>query len=170
MYVKIFPFLFVIGLCNQILHSQPTLSSLARDTIVAKSEFLSTTYLLNGKKLTLPVMQWFMSDYPEANDQIRISALSSQVSLTGLSVGGLFGLSGLFLYQQNERIGGDMLKIGAGGIALGVGFQLLASVYKKRAAKSYNRAVRKSFHAQGSTDFKLELQPDGSGIRFAFVF
>ncbi|MFM9950928.1 MAG: hypothetical protein ACKV1O_23540 [Saprospiraceae bacterium] len=170
MYVKLFPLLFVIALCNQILHSQPTLSSLARDTIVAKSEFLSTTYLLNGKKLTLPVMQWFMSDYPEANDQIRISALSSQVSLTGLSVGGLFGLSGLFLYQQNERIGGDMLKIGAGGITLGVAFQLLASVYKKRAAKSYNRAVKKSFHAQGATNFKLELQPDGSGIRFAFVF
>lgn len=170
MYVKLFPSLFVIALCNQVLHSQPTLSSLAGDTIVSKSEFLSTTYLLNGKKLTLPVMQWFMSDYPEANDQIRISALSSQVSLTGLSVGGLFGLSGLFLYQQNERVGGDMLKIGAGGISLGIAFQLLASAYKKRAVESYNRAVKKSFHAHGAKDFKLELQPDGAGIRFAFVF
>lgn len=170
MYVKLCPFLFTLALCNQILHSQPTLSSLARDTIVAKSEFLSTTYLLNGKKLTLPVMQWFLSDYPESNDEIKVAALSSQASLAGFSVGGLFGLSGLFIYQQNERIGGDMLKIGAVGIGAGVAFQLLAAAYKKRAVKSYNCAVKKVFHAQGAAHFKLDLQPDGAGIRFAFVF
>lgn len=168
--MKLFPALFVLALCNQILHSQPTLSSLARDTIVAKSDFMSTTYLLNGKKLTLPVMQWFMSDYAQANDNIKVSALSTQASLAGFSIGGLFGLSGLFIYQQNERIGGDMLKIGAVGIGAGVAFQFLASAYKKRAVKSYNRAVIKSFHAQSDVHFKVELQPDGAGFRFAFVF
>jgi len=170
MYVKLFPLMFALTLCNQILHGQPTLSSLARDTIVAKSDFMNTTYLLSGKKLTLPVMQWFMSDYPEANDYIRVAALSSQVSLTGFSVGGLFGLSGLFIYQQNERIGSDMLKLGIGGIGVGVAFQLLSSAYKKKATKSYNRAVKNFFHVQGAAQFKLEVQPDYPGIRFAFVF
>jgi hypothetical protein len=56
------------------------------------------------------------------------------------------------------------------GIGAGVAFQLLASAYKKRAVKNYNHAVIKSFHAQSDVHFKIELQPDGSGFRFAFVF
>ncbi len=170
MFVKLHPFIFFLAFCNQIVHSQPTLSIIVKDTIVTKTAFMSTTYLLNGKKLNLPVMQWFMSDYPEANDQIRIAALSNQVSLAGFSVAGIFGLSGLFIYQQNERIGGDMLKIGIGGLGTGIVFQLLSSAYKKNAARQYNHAVKQHYHSQGAGHFKLEVQPDRAGIRFAFVF
>ncbi len=168
MYVKICSLTIALALCNQLLHGQPTLSTMSKDTIVARSELLSTTYLLNGKKLNLPVMQWFMSDYPEAHDNIRVSALSNQISLAGFSVGALFGFTGLLIFNQNERVGSDMLKVGAVGMGTGVAFHLISASYKRRAVRNYNRAVKKLYHASGASYFRFEQ--NGLGARFAFVF
>jgi len=170
MYVKRYTLILALAIFHQNLQSQPTLSTLTRDTIVAKREFMSVTYLLNGKKLNLTVMQWFMSDYPTASSEIKIATLSTQTSVVGFGVGGLFGLSGLFLSPQNKDLSGDMMKIGITGIGVGIVFQLLAGNYKKRATKSYNRAIQNLYKSQGTAHFKFGTQPNGTGIGFAFVF
>ena len=148
--------LILISLCFTALYStvancQTTYNKIARDTIVTKPVFLGKAYLLNGKKLTLPVMEWFMSDYPSANDAIQVASTTDQLGVVAYSIGGLFALGGGLVYQQNEELGGDLLTLS--GIGLGTGFllQLVSGGYSKKAVRNYNYEIKTLYNQESSS-------------------
>jgi len=148
------------------LKGQPTYLALASDTIIVKkSDFGTNIYLLNGKRLNLPVMKWFMSDYPNANEEIRVANLSNKLSVVGYGFGGLLVFSGIMVYERNELAGKDLLT--AGGIAIGGGLfsQLFTEVFKKRAVQEYNGAIHRVYQ---ENSLNQSLNYPGLGLVFNF--
>ena len=161
-------FLFIVLLFPSIyLSGQRTYRTIVRDTIVTKSVFLGKAYLLDGKKLTLPVMQWFMSDHPSAYDKIQVSGITNQLSLASLTIGGIFTLTGVLANSENESLGEDLLTIGGIGLGSGLIFQLISGSYKKGAVRAYNEEI-KLIYANQQTSLKWELSDDGIGLRLGF--
>ena len=81
-------------------------------------------------------MKWFMSDYPNAHEEIRIASLSNKISVIGYGFGGLLVFSGIMVYDRNELAGRDLITVG--GIAVGGGLlsQLFTEVFKKERSKN----------------------------------
>ena len=150
-----------------VINGQTTYNKIARDTIVTKNGFLGKDYLLNGKKLTLPVMQWFMSDYPTADDAIQVASRTDQLSVAGFSIGGVFALGGSLVYAQNKDLGQDMFTLA--GIGLGAGFllQLFSNAYTSKAVKGYNHEI-KTLYKNDSAHLYLIQKDIGGGVVFNF--
>lgn len=146
---------------------QSTYNKIVRDTIITIPGILHNTYLLDGKKMTLPVMDWFMMDYPAAHDEINLALLSNQASIAGYTIGGLFGLSGLLIYQRDKALGGDLLQLGGIGIGTGITFQVFSGIFKRRAVRTYNRAVINLYKKQG-TAIHTKVQATGINIQVQF--
>ena len=140
-FVKLLCFITCL-VCSCALSAQPRYHDLAKDTIITLRQFPRNQYLLDGKKLNLPVMQWFMTDYPAANDQMRSAVLANQLSITGYSVGSLFFLTGLFIWEDNRSLSDELLRLGGIGFGSGILFQVISQGYEKKAVRLYNRDVR----------------------------
>ena len=156
--------LIALCLCCQAAAGQNTYQNIVRDTIVTLRRFPANTYLLDGKKLNLSVMEWFMTDYPDAHDQINLCILTEQASVAGYSIGALFGLTGLLVNRQDPHLGNDLLQIGSIGIGSGIVFHLFSGGFKKKAVRYYNEDVRKLYKKDGNR-INVKLEPNGVGFR-----
>lgn len=138
------------------------------DTIFIKKIFLNRSYFLDGKPLNLPVMEWFMKDYPKAHDEIQLAILSDQFSIAGYGAGSLFLLSGLLVYRQNPRVGVDLMQVGSVCVAGGVVFQVISGKFKKNAVELYNTAVRAP-QQKSTASYSLEISEGGKvGLSISF--
>ncbi len=149
------------------VQAQNTYHQIARDTIIRIPGFLGSTYLLDGKRMNLSVMEWFMSDYPQAYDQIRLAVLTDQVSIVSYTIGGLFCFSGLLIQPEDMQTGGKLLRIGLGGIGGGVAFQLLSNRFQKKAVEKYNEEVYTLYKMQ-AIGITVGVNSNGVGIRLGF--
>lgn len=145
------------------LSAQITSNDLLRDTIYYRSSFLNRTYLLNGKPLTLPVMAFFMKDYPEANRKISLAQLTDQLCIAGYSVGSLFTIGGLLVNRQNRDLGADLIELGLVGVGTGLIFQIISGGFKVSAVRHYNTAVKDQYRKKTSA-IHLTLEPAGVGV------
>lgn len=143
--------------------AQSTYQSIVRDTIVTLRTFPAKTYLLDGKKLNLSVMDWFMTDYSAAHDQINLAILSEQVSVASYSIGALFGLTGLLVQRQDPHLGSELLQIGGIGLSSGIAFSIFSGTFKKRAVRFYNEDVRQLYQEQDNR-VHVKIKPNGIGI------
>lgn len=150
-----------------VIKAQTTYNKIARDTIVSKNGFLGKIYLLNGKKLNLPVMQWFMSDYPTAHDAIQAASRTDQLSVASYGIGSLFALGGALVYGDNEEIGKDMFVISGIGISSGFLFQLFSGTYRNKAVQSYNNEI-KTLYKNDSAHLYLMQKDLGGGVVVEF--
>jgi hypothetical protein len=107
-----------------------------------RSNFLNRTYLLDGKPLTLPVMAFFMKDFPVPDNKIKLAQLTDQLCIAGYSVGSLFTIGGLLVSRQNKDLGEDLIQLGLVGIGSGLVFQIISGSFKLSAVRSYNEAVK----------------------------
>jgi hypothetical protein len=163
--------LLILALVLQLemeLQAQNTYNTIARDTIISVPSFPSRVYLLDGKKLNLPVMDFFMRDYPVAHDQIQLAMLTDQVAIVGYSVGGLFGLTGLLVYRQDSPLANNLLKMGGIGIGTGVVFHIFTGVFKKSAVRRYNHEVKGLYRNQNKAGLKLSAEP--ASVRISWTF
>lgn len=160
-------FLGLFVLCSGVLSAQITHTDMVQDTIFYRSSFLNRTYLLNGKPLTLPVMAFFMKDFPVANNDIQIAQLSDQLCITGYSLGSLFTIGGLMVSRQNKDLGQDLMQLGLAGVGAGLVFQLISGGFKFRAVRHYNEEVRRLYQKNTSTlQFKADLNQAGLYVGF----
>ncbi len=151
-----------LWLCSFSLSAQPTYYKMAGDTIVAHHTFLNSSYLLNGKKMNPSVMQWFMSDYPEAYESIRISNISEQVSIASYSLGSIFILSGFIVESRNPRISRELQLWGITGLGGGIVFQIISGRYRRKAVEQYNDQIQYIYqNGQNPVSFQLEIIPAG---------
>lgn len=146
--------------------AQSTFQSLAGDTIVLHREFMGTGYFLDGKRLNLAVMDWFMADYPDAREQIRLAVVSDQLSTTGYAVGGIFVISGFLVRNDDLNLSNDLFKLSAlsGGAALV--FQLIEGTFKKNAVRKYNLGVQE--HHRTKVGLRMGIQGTGIGMAWQF--
>jgi len=160
---------FIYGysmLASIALSGQSTFRSLASDTIVQRQEFLGRGYYLDGKRLNLAVMEWFMSDYPGAQEQIGLASVSDQMSAVTYTTGGLFILGSILVRKDDLNLSNDMLKLGVLAGGAGVVFQILEVTFKKSAVQKYNEGVRSHHQAMSS----LMVGVEGSGVGVAWRF
>ncbi|MCB0628912.1 MAG: hypothetical protein R2824_09670 [Saprospiraceae bacterium] len=138
------------------------------DTIYYRNEFLNRNYLLKGKPLTLPVMAFFMKDYPAAYNELRIAQLSDQLCVAGYSMGSLFTIGGLMFSRQDKELSEGLIKMGVVGIGAGLVFQLVAGKYKFRAVRIYNEEVKKKGDNKHSMRVEWNAGAMSAGISVQF--
>ncbi len=144
------------------LSAQPTYNRMASDTIVAHHAFLNSSYLLNGKKMNPAVMQWFMSDYPNAYESIRISNISEQISIASYSLGSIFVLSGFIVESRNPRISQELKLWGISGLVGGIVFQVVSGRYRRKAVEQYNDQIQHIYRDnKNPVSVHLEIVPAG---------
>lgn len=162
---KPYQFYLITILLFMVIQSiaQPTYKQLAGDTIVIHDSFLNTSYLLNGKRLNPVVMEWFMSDYPEAYEAIRISNISEQISTGSYIVGSLFLLSS-FLTDSETRpqLVNNLQFYGGLGLGGGILFQLVSGKARRNAVDNYNQDIRQIYRSKTGN---LEVRIDGSLLK-----
>lgn len=146
-----------------VLSAQVINGDRARDTIMYRSNFLNRTYLLDGKPLTLPVMAFFMKDFPIPDHKIKLAQLTDQLCIAGYSVGSLFTIGGLLVSRQNKDLGGDLIQMGLIGIGSGLVFQVISGSFKVSAVRHYNEAV-KSRAGKDTSILLFKAGRDGAGI------
>ena len=146
-------------------YAQPDLK-MASDTIITKKEFLANIYLLDGKKINLPVMEWFMQDYPSSYDAIQPALISDQLSVATYSVGTIFILGGLIVNNRDRDLSNNLIVLG--GVAAGSGLllQYVSGRFQKRAIRLYNIEVKKSYSQANSISVDIGLLEHGFGFRF----
>lgn len=135
------------------------------DTILYRSNFLNRTYLLDGKPLTLPVMAFFMRDFPTANRDVKMAQLADQLCITGYSLGSLFTIGGLLVSQQNRALGGDFIEMGLVGISAGLIFQVISGSFKLSAVRHYNSDIKRLYRQSSTFYLKTGAQGVGVGVR-----
>lgn len=167
MWRKLFVLFFVLQFFT-LVHTQNTYNAIARDTIISVPAFPGHVYLLDGKKLNLSVMAFFMQDYPNAHDQIQLALLTDQVAIVGYSIGGLFGLTGLLVHQQDRGLGNNLLKMGAISIGSGITFHIITGAFKRSAVKHYNKEIKNLYRSQYKAGLKLKLESTSVGIAWNF--
>ena len=163
----------MIGMLTFGLHqnasAQVPLSTLTQDTIVRLPTFLNSTYLLDGKKLTPQVMEWFMKDVPGAHENIRLSMISDQISITGYTLGSLFVLSSFFIPDDNTKASRNLRTVGAISILSGISLQIVGNDFKKKSVHEYNQSI-KSLHQANQKGKELKLEVGGLQIRGVLTF
>ncbi len=157
---------FAIILFTNHLNAQTTYQKIAGDSIViTHNEFGINVYLLNGKKLNMPVMKWFMSDYSSAYNYIKVASLSNTISKTGLGVGGLFIFSGFLVDKRNKPARKDLFTLGAIVGSSSLVLQIITELFKVSAVKSYNEEILLFYMKQNPVTLKMETGP-GLTINF----
>ncbi len=158
--------LLPILLLTASLSGQTPYHQMAQDTIVRLSDFPNSAYLLNGKKLNLSVMEWFMSDYPRPHEHIRMAIFTDQLSILSYTFGGVFCLSGLLLRNEDQRLGDSLLRTGAIGLASGITFQIFSGSAQRKAVNAYNREIRALY---GDQPPGVQLRLSEQGITLAWL-
>lgn len=159
--------IFLLGCCLACLsaYGQRTYNSIARDTIIIKPGFITNVYLLDGKRLNLQVMDFFMADHPSARARIKGAMITDQVSIVGYSVGGLFLITGFLVSQTNPGISRDLYLYGSLGAGGGLIFQLISNNFRKEAVYLYNDGIKAYYRNKG---LGLSLQINATGLRIGF--
>ena len=139
------------------------------DSILTLKHGVGATYYMKGRKMNLPIMEWFMQDHPAAKKEISGAIVADQLSVVGYTVGSIFTITGLLVYEPNKHLGQDLMMMG--GISLGVGilFQVVSGKYKKRAVERYNEGLRKSKSAViKGMSFRLDFSGEGTQLVIGF--
>jgi len=152
--------LYFLGLLLSFSMNAQVDAHIPSDTIMVVKETLGHSYYLKGRKLNLSVMDWFMADYPEAQHAIKISSFYDQISVVSYSIGGLSLLGGLLADPNNPSLQKQLFKIGGISIGSGVAFQLISSVYRKRAVTFFNAAVLDK-NKRSNAGMSMELNTEG---------
>lgn len=158
------PFVFLFGVLPCL--AQSTLGKISRDTIVKRYELLGNAYYLDGKRLNLAVMEWFMSDYPEAYSPIRGAVISDQLSVATYATGGIFVLTGVLIREDDLNLSNDLLKLGILSGAAGVVFQIIEIAFKKNAVNKYNECIREHYARESG----IRVGVDGSSVKIGWRF
>lgn len=145
--------------------AQRTYNSISRDTIVTINGAFGNQYVLDGKKLNLPVMQWFMTGHPDAYNQVRVANITDQLSLASYTAAGVLLLSGVLIFGNDPNTSRDFYLYG--GIAFGSGIllQVFSNSHKKKAVMFYNEDVR-NYYRKGSAG--LNLGAEGVALQWRF--
>lgn len=131
-----------------VLPGQELYHHLAQDTIITRPTFFGNVYLLDGKRLNLQVMQWFMTGHPQAYDQIKVAQVTSQLAVVSFTAGGLVFLSGYLIGREDPPLGNDLMLLGGSGLGAGLLLTLVSNGYQRRAVKFYNGDIR-LYHSTG---------------------
>ncbi len=158
----------LVLLLGQLSFGQDLYHELAQDTIVTRPAFPGKVYLLDGKRLNLQVMEWFMAGHPQAHDQIRVAGVTSQLAAVSFTAGGLVFLGGYLISQEDRAAGQGLLQIGGAGLGAGFLLTLVSSSYKHRAVEAYNSDIRQYF--QEKKNVQLGLGLSGKGLTLAARF
>lgn len=113
------------------------------DTILMMKSGTGMQYYMGGRKVNLAIMEWFMHDYPTARKDISNALVADQLSVAAYSVGSLFTVTGLLVYEPNKRLGGNLMMLGGISLGTGVIFQIISGKYKKTAVRKYNAALKR---------------------------
>ena len=82
--------------------------SISQDTILRLNNGMGYDYYMSGRKINLAVMEWYMHDFPSAKKDIHTAVVSDQLSVAGYSVGSLFTVTGLLVFEPNQKLGSDL--------------------------------------------------------------
>lgn len=156
-------FLLLFFVLSFKCHAQLNLG-IASDTIITKTDIFGSTYLLNGKQLTLPVMEWFMQDYPASYDAIQPAKISDQLSVAVYSGGSVFLLGGLLVDNRDRKLRNNLLLMGGITISGGILLQYVSTRFQKRAIRLYNMEVKKRYQAS-NVYIDFGLTPNGVGVQ-----
>jgi hypothetical protein len=156
--------LLLLILFNSSNAQIPTIN-LPSDTIRIESAFLGNSYSLEGKKMNLHVLKWFMLDSPMAHQKIQSAAFSDQLSVLGYTVGGLLFFSGFFLYEENRPLARELLEFGAYGIGGGLLFQFITGKIEKKAVMIYNQEIKET---RRKNAWSVEMDKEGLVLRWKF--
>ena len=167
MYLKIIAFGVMLLVIRPPVKGQKTHFQLAQDTIVTQKNFPGNYYLMNGRKLTLPVMQWLMTDYPEANTEIRLAVAADNLSIGGYVFGGVFIFGGFLVSQEDQNLGKTMYTLGGIGIGTGILLHIISANFQRKAVHAYNKGV-KDRHYRASPNVNLGISNQGITIYFGF--
>lgn len=160
-------FLLLWGLCLPISHAQRSTEGV--DTILVIKTDIGPTYYFQGRKINLPIMEWFMQDYPKARSEISTAVIADQLSVASYSVGSLFAVTSLLVYEPNKLLGKDLLTLG--GITLGAGiiFQIVSGNFKRKAVHHYNKEVKmRRMKATGGLSFHVDFNGEQTKIVIGF--
>jgi hypothetical protein len=155
--------------CSSQLSAQSTYHQMAGDTIIAHHSFLNSSYLLDGKKLNPSVMQWFMSDFEEAYEYIRISNISEQVSIGSYTIGSIFIVAGVLSASRNPRISKELRLWGVLGLGGGIVFQVFSGRYRRRAVEYYNDQIR-SIYDQDPRPVSIQFRLESGAVKSVLSF
>ena len=144
--------------------AQRTYNSISRDTIVTIPGPFGNYYLLDGKKLNLAVMQWFMTGHPDAYSQIKAANITDQLSLAGYTAGGVLLLSGVLIFGNDPNTSRDFYLYGGIAFSSGILLQIISNSHKKKAVMLYNEDVKRYW--KGSARLNL----GATGIAFQVRF
>ena len=160
MYLKFIALLVIFLTTWGAGNSQKTQSEFARDTIITRKAFPGNYYVMDGRKLNTPVMQWLMNDYPVAQTEIRLAAMSENLSIGAYAIGGLFIFGGFLVYQEDKNLGKAIYTWG--GISLGTGILLhiVSGTFQKKAVKAYNEEVKAKYY-ENTPNVKLGFTNNG---------
>ena len=164
MFYKLLPIIILLLGLGSSVHTQVPYHELAKDTIISHRFLLGTTYLLDGKKLNLEVMRWFMIDHPQAYDHIQAALVSDQAAAIGYTIGTLSLLTGYLVSQENKAAGRDMMIIGGGSIGAGLIFTMVSRVYQKSAVQRYNKDIKKMYFKKQGIGVHLQITPAKVGL------
>ncbi len=165
---KLYPVLliaFLLGL--SAARGQKTFHALAQDTIVIKKGTLGPTYYLDGKRMGLPVMDWFMSDHPAAKDHIRTATVTNQLSITGYGLGGVFLMSGILVAEEDAQISSNLVRWGAYSFGAGILLQIISGSFQRSAVRLYNEDIRSIYQKNTGAGYAPPIQGE-LGIRIRF--
>ncbi|MCB0560284.1 MAG: hypothetical protein H6573_33140 [Lewinellaceae bacterium] len=161
--------LFTSILCFSLLAgalSQSPYHEMAKDTIITRPLFFGNAYLLDGKRLNIQVMQWFMTDHPLAHDQIRVSVVSGQMAGVGYTVGGMIFLGGLLVGQDDRAAGEDLMLMGGVGIGAGLLLSIISGGHQRRAVQLYNEDIKRYFNSSAGMEWHIGFSGNGLTLRF----
>lgn len=145
---------------------QKTLDALTRDTIIRVPELFGSGYYMDGKRLNLSVMEWFMQDYPEAHIPIRGAVISDQLSLAAYATGGILLLTGVIIREDNLNVSNDLLATGMLSSGAGLVFHIIETSFKRTAVERYNLNIRNSYaHPE---KFRVSVMRAGIGMSWQF--
>lgn len=147
------------------LRSQTPYHELAKDTIVTRPVFMGNTYLLDGKKLNIQVMQWFMTDHPLAHDQIRGAVLTDQLAAVSFTIGGIIFLGGVLIRQDDQGVGEDLMLMGGAGIGAGLLFSIVSGGHQHRAVQLYNEDIKRYYNPSAGVEWQFGLSGSGLTLR-----
>lgn len=110
-----------------------------------------------------------MQDYPKARSEISTAVIADQLSVASYSVGSLFAVTSLLVYEPNKLLGKDLLTLG--GITLGAGiiFQIVSGNFKRKAVHHYNKEVKmRRMKATGGLSFHVDFNGEQTKIVIGF--
>ena len=141
--------------------SQSPYHELAQDTIITRPIFFGNAYLLDGKPLSLQVMQWFMTDHPLAHDQIRVAVVSDQLAAVSFTVGGIIFLGGILVRQGDQGAGEDLMLMGGAGLGGGLLFSIISGGHQRRAVQLYNEDIKRTYGSSARLEWQFGFSGHG---------